>query len=393
VLVGGSFKEPYFKQHLGLYFGRNISNKDKFMYENTAVSIGASVYGYYCNMSSEVTLIERVALSIGVKLSDGTISKIIKRNSTIPTKHTSLYKVAREEKEDDYVDIEIYQGESVYPVNCVFIGKFRICTTDTRHIYITVSIDGNGLIHVSAKDKGNDRENSLSIEVEKMDEDELDDILKKYELMAPIEKRDREIINDYYKLVGFLDVISYQLNFNRSIDFTEEQKNRIRGDIYSIVSKMYNTYVINKYGLNKGIMHKICVMNDFNIIPNEGDVDLDNYNIVLQKLNTYILDKYEIYLLHDGDEISYLEERENEDKDEWDEKEIDVGVIDAEELKLVELNELVKYLIDELDNLDLSDKGKDVLINGINEIMNKNDLNSEKINKINELSIHVSNMS
>ena len=150
ILVGGSFKIPFFRKGIAEYFEKSISqirvkvsNIEHLLYEDIAVSLGASVYGYFSNMSKNIVLIDRLPLSIGIGIENNEIVKVIERNTIIPIKQVKMF--TPEKYGEKYVDINIYQGESLFKNNCQLIGNFRLLDIPKNFptIYITVAIDMN----------------------------------------------------------------------------------------------------------------------------------------------------------------------------------------------------------------------------------------------------------
>lgn len=316
VLVGGSFKNPYFRKEISDYFNKTIiqpriklSNIEYLLYEDIAVSFGASVYGYYMNMTKDIILIEKLPLSIGIETANNNIVKIITQNSVIPTSQTKIF--MPEDQGQDYVDINIYQGESIFKEKCYHIGDFKLCnllTHERPRLFVTISVDTNGIITVKACDKKGINSEQIKIETKSimLTEDEINKIMENYILSAKDEQLYKEIISNYYLLISFINKISYQLNYNSELQLHDKAKQVIKTDIALIANKMDNKFIIKKYKLNTAILYRTIIINDLefnNTYKQLTDEQIEKYNNLLIQLKEYLVDRYETYLSIDEDEI------------------------------------------------------------------------------------------
>lgn len=421
ILVGGSFKIPYFRKQIADYFKKQInqikvkiSNIEHLLYEDIAVSLGASVYGYYNNMSKDVILIERLPLSIGIETKNDEVTKIIERNTIIPITKTKIF--TPEKYGEEYVDINIYQGESLFKKHCFHIGDFRLLNLPKNHpsIFVCVKIDHNGLIIVSASDKRNGTYNEIKIKAQNisLSEEQVEKIMTEYELSVGDEILYKQVITNFYTLINFIDKISYQLNYNTTLELTDEVKEIIKTDIMLIINKMDNNYIVKKYNINTNLIKKIIIVNDFDfksdLSCNElTNLQIEQYNKLLVQLKYYLVDRYEIYLLSEEDDmvtahqVSKLEALDDDDEN------IDKNLHDvktySEDKKIYsdvikkvinevnpekDYNELKDYLLENIHDFGINEDGIKILQDKLTEEIIDY---VTAINDVNELCIYLTN--
>jgi molecular chaperone DnaK (HSP70) len=315
ILVGGSFKIPYFRDLVSNYFNKHIdkislklNNQTFLLYEDIAVSLGASVYGYFNSTNQDIVLIEKLPLSIGIESADGQIIKIIERNTNIPISRTKTF--TTETIDQNTVTISIYQGESVFKENCCLIGTFILKDLPPNRpvIFVTIRVDSNGIIFVTAKDKRSYTESTIKIDAKssKLSQEEIDELLKKYEINKVSEIQYKKLINNYYQLINIIDKISYQINFSFELDYTLKQI--IIDDITKVINVMCNSYIICKYKININLLNKCAIINDINFnLENKIQImsqdEIDEYIDVLQKLHDFLIDKYDIFIIQNNGNI------------------------------------------------------------------------------------------
>jgi hypothetical protein len=431
ILVGGSFKIPYFRSLVSNYFNKEINkvtlkvdNQTFLLYEDIAVSLGAAVYGYYNSRNQDIVLIDKLPLSIGIESADGQIVKIIDRNTNIPITKTKTFTTETSDQKE--VNISIYQGESVFKENCCFIGTFTLTNLPPNKpiIFVSIRVDSNNIISVTAKDKRSITENSIQIETtsSKLSEEQINELLNKYEVNKISEIQYKKLINNYYQLVTCIDKISYQINFNFTIDLEQDIKQLVRDDLAKIINILLNSYIINKYNININLINKCAIINDIESNDREVQVDMtfdeiDQYIDMLIKLDKFLIDKYDIFIIQNNDNIvssnddtnfeSLNFESSNDDlscssinelnkKDEiikltQDKEEVTNDVITC--LDLLDKDELIKfidYLKENIDDFELNTVGKENLLKYLLDININNVVNVQNIiNDINEFCLYV----
>jgi len=136
----------------------DIKNSD-YDYKDIAVSLGAAIHQNK-NTNKSIILIDRLALSIGVKTVDNTFTPIIPRNSIIPISATKVFT-----SNDKEVVIDLYQGESNFINENIHIKSFELKNINSENpvIYITIKVNINGIVEVIAKERFNDTETKIEI--------------------------------------------------------------------------------------------------------------------------------------------------------------------------------------------------------------------------------------
>jgi len=346
ILVGGSFKIPYFRTLVSNYFNKQIdkvslkiNNQTFLLYEDIAVSLGASAYGYFNSRSDNIVLIEKLPLSIGIESADGQIIKIIERNTPIPITKTKSF--TTEDPTEKSVDITVFQGESIFKDECVFIGKFSLINLPPNKpvIFISIRVDSNGIISVSARDKRGFTESGIQIETSssKLSEQIITDLLDKYEQTKGSEVQYKNIISNYYQLITLIDKISYQINF---IDLKLEPEviKTIRFDLEKVLGAMSNPYIISRYRINTNLLRKCAIINDissglvtFDPTFEMSLEEISNYIDMLIKLREYLTDRYDIFIIQDtNDVLAQGQTRKFETLDDTNSNQIQVQTDDAD---------------------------------------------------------------
>ena len=161
ILVGGSSKLIWVQELIKNYLNKDIidiKNND-YDYKDIAVSLGAAIHQNKNNDKS-IILIDRLALSIGVKTQDNTFTPIILRNTIIPMSVTKVFT-----SNDKQIIIDLYQGESSLINENIHIKSFELKNINSENpvIYITIKVNINGIIEVIAKERFNDTETKIEI--------------------------------------------------------------------------------------------------------------------------------------------------------------------------------------------------------------------------------------
>jgi molecular chaperone DnaK (HSP70) len=161
ILVGGSSKLLWVQELIKNHLNKDIidiKNSD-YDYKDTAVSLGAAIHQNK-NTDKSIILIDRLALSIGVKTVDNTFTPIIPRNTIIPISATKVFT-----SNDKQVVIDLYQGESSLINENIHIKSFELknINSDNPVIYITIKVNINGIVEVIAKERFNDTETKIEI--------------------------------------------------------------------------------------------------------------------------------------------------------------------------------------------------------------------------------------
>jgi molecular chaperone DnaK len=164
VLVGGSTRIPRVQELVKQIFGKE---PNKSVNPDEVVAVGASVQGgVLAGDVKGVLLLDVTPLSLGINANGGQMSTIIQRNTTIPTKRSEVYTTAVDNQPG--VDIEVFQGERPLVEGNKLLGNFHLgglppAPRGMPQIEVTFDIDANGIVHVTAKDKGTGKDASITL--------------------------------------------------------------------------------------------------------------------------------------------------------------------------------------------------------------------------------------
>jgi molecular chaperone DnaK len=195
ILVGGQTRMPKVQEKVKEFFGKD-PRKD--VNPDEAVAVGAAIQGSVLSGErKDVLLLDVTPLSLGIETLGGVMTKMIQKNTTIPTKFSQVFSTADDNQ--PAVTIKVYQGEREMASGNKLLGEFNLegippAPRGTPQIEVTFDIDANGILHVSAKDKASGKENKITIKANSgLTEDEIQKMVRDAEANAEEDKRMKEI--------------------------------------------------------------------------------------------------------------------------------------------------------------------------------------------------------
>ena len=196
ILVGGMTRMPKVQEKVKEFFGKE-PRKD--VNPDEAVAVGAAIQGQVLSGDrKDVLLLDVTPLSLGIETMGGVMTKMIKKNTTIPTKFAQTFSTA--EDNQPAVTVKVYQGEREIAVHNKLLGEFNLegiapAPRGIPQIEVTFDIDANGILYVHAKDKGTGKENKITIKANSgLSEAEIQQMVKDAELNAEEDKKKLEIV-------------------------------------------------------------------------------------------------------------------------------------------------------------------------------------------------------
>jgi molecular chaperone DnaK len=236
VLVGGSTRVPMVQKMVKDLFNGKEPNKS--VNPDEVVAIGAAIQGAIAKGDvKDILVLDATPLSLGVETLGGVMTPLIARNTTIPTSKTEVFSTAADNQ--NAVTINVLQGEREFARDNRLLGTFNLegippAQRGVPQIEVTFNIDVNGILNVSAKDKGTGKESKVSIEkAGGLSKEEVEKMKRDAEAHASEDKKRREVVD----LKNQAESFAYQTEKSLS-EHGEKVDSATRGDIESALSNL-----------------------------------------------------------------------------------------------------------------------------------------------------------
>jgi molecular chaperone DnaK len=217
ILVGGSTRIPKVQELVKDFFGKQ---PNKSVNPDEVVALGAAIQGgVLAGEVTDVLLLDVTPLSLGIETMGGVVTKLIERNTTIPTRKSQVFSTA--EDNQTAVDIRVFQGEREFAKDNKMLGQFRLdgipnAPRGVPQVEVTFDIDANGIAHISAKDKATNKEQHITITNSSgLDKNEIERMVNEAKLHEAEDKQARETVEKRNHLDSLILQVEKTIKENR----------------------------------------------------------------------------------------------------------------------------------------------------------------------------------
>jgi molecular chaperone DnaK len=238
ILVGGQTRMPMVQETVSKFFGQEVK---KDVNPDEAVAVGASIQGGVLGGDvKDVLLLDVTPLSLGIETLGGVMTKLIEKNTTIPTKANQVFSTA--EDNQPAVTIHVLQGEREMSNGNKSLGRFDLsdippAPRGTPQIEVTFDIDANGILNVSAKDKATGKEQTIVIKASSgLSDEEVDKMIKDAEAHAEEDQKAKEMIDAKNQAEALIHATEKSL-----VDLADEVQDDEKSQIKAAVKELQET--------------------------------------------------------------------------------------------------------------------------------------------------------
>jgi len=379
ILIGGTSKVIYFKELIETFFEKKFNYIINPM---TAVSFGAALYGSKL-LNNQLILMDIVPLSIGIETVGGQFAPIIERGTTIPVSKTKQF--TTEIDNQLWITFKIYQGESQFIHENFLIGEFILKDIPKQPrgvpvINVTISIDVNGLINITATDRKNFSTSNLTIENKtKLSDEEIEKIIENKMQNDKIYDDYVGIVDNFYLFRNYYEKINFNTNINCVNKMTEQEKIDVTNDL--IEANKYMCSIANKFEEKLKLdINKYCVD-----LINIQEEDIKRLVEFMKEKNEEIKNKYEILILNYNNDGSLLNNNidSNAEIENISEKDKNKDLAMEEDYES-EFYNLIEQIHSNMSDFEISDESKLSLIEYISILIADNNSFKIKIENLNK---------